>query len=159
MARWSLQAAHYLMTDPPTEWEYKETSRETGRQVRTVAKVPRLLDPKDPSDHNYPDEIIVCDGNNPQGRDIIFIGQPTADMKPIDDEAKKISQDYIDRGVWDMPEPGMDYGEGLIKKFMEKMDKIAITPVSAGGVDPKDFAALQVQVKALMEENAKLKRR
>ena len=68
MARWRLQGPHYLMTDPPAEWESKETDRNTGRQARKVYKVGRYLDPKDPSDCNYPElgEIIVCNGNNPQ---------------------------------------------------------------------------------------------
>lgn len=158
MARWKLLAAHYLNTDPPMEWESKEIDRNTGRQARKVFKVPRLLEPKDPADHNYPElgAIVVCDGNNPGPRDIIFLGEPTADMEPIDAEAKKITQGYIDSGKWKKPEEGMDYGETLIKSFMAKMDQIQIQPVSVNSIDPKAFADLQDQVKALLEQNAKL---
>src|SRR5262245_32892957 len=108
MARWRLMTAHYLMTNPPAEWEHKETSRETGRQTTVKYKVPRLLEPKDPADHNYPDEIIVSDGKgNIERRDIIFVGDPTPDMEPIDDEAKKITQGFVDSGRWRKPEEGV----------------------------------------------------
>ena len=156
MARWRLMVGHYLLTDPPTEIEFKETDRNTGRQARVVRTVPRLLEPKDPGDHNYPGEIIVSDGNNAQARDIIFIGEPTVDMEPVDEEAKRITKKLEESGRWTRPAEGMDFGESLIKNFMEKLDRVAIQPVSSGGIDPKDFAALQAQVKTLMEQNAQL---
>jgi len=157
MARWKLMVGHYLNTDPPAEIEFKETDRNTGRQARKVYKVPRVLEPKDPADHNYPElgEIIVCDGNDPQPRDIIFIGDPTPDMEPIDAEAKRISKSFQDSGVWTKKEEGLDFGESLIKNFMAKMEQAQFQPVSSG-VDPKAFAELQAQMKALMEQNAKL---
>ena len=157
MARWRLQTAHYLNTDPATEYTYTEVSRETGRQHRQTVKVPRLLEPKDPADCNYPDEIIVCDGNNPQRHDIIFVGPPTPDMEPLDDEAKKITKSYIDSGQWKKPEEGEIYGENLVKEFIRQIDRLQPQPPSAsGGVDAKAFSELQAQVKALVEQNAKL---
>jgi len=158
MARWRLTAAHYLYTEPPTEYTHIEVSRETGRQYRQTMKVPRLLEPKDPGDHNYPNDIIVCDGNNPQRFDIIFLGEPTADMEPIDDEARAITKKFVDSGKWRKPEDGMDYGETLIRQFLAQMEKMQSIPqpVSVSGIDPKSFADLQDQVKALMEQNAKL---
>lgn len=156
MARWKLTAPHYLMTDPPTEWEQKETNRETGRQHRVVHKVPRLLHPDDPSDCNYQDEIIVSDGHNPQSRDIIFLGEPTPDMEPIDDEAKAITKKFIDSGKWRRKEDGEVFGEALIKEFMTQIARAQSQPVSMGGIDTKAFSELQQQVNALVEQNAKL---
>lgn len=161
MARWRLDIAHYLFLDPPTEWEYKETSRETGRQNRMVAKVPRLLDPKDPTDCNQYGEIVVCDGHNPQRGDLIFLGDPTPDMHPLDDEAEAITQKFIDAGTWRKPEEGSEpYGEGLIKQFLAQIDRlggIKPTPsVSASQVSPDAFASMQKQVAQLMEQNAQL---
>lgn len=157
MARWKLTAPHYLMTDPPTEWEHKETSRETGRQSRVIYNVPRLLNPDDPSDYNYPDEIIVCNGSNPQGRDIIFIGDPTPDMEPLDAEAKAITKKFIDSGRWQRQTEGEVFGEALIKQFMAEIAKASIgQAVAVPSIDAKAFADLQSQVKELMEQNAKL---
>src|SRR5262249_46558469 len=116
----------------------------------------RHLEPKDPGDHNYPGEIIVSDGHNAQARDIIFLGEPTVDMEPVDDEAKKITGDLEASGRWKRPVEGQDFGESLIKNFMERLDRVSAQPVSTGGIDPKDFTELQAQVKALMEQNAKL---
>src|SRR5215813_8194089 len=147
MARWRLQVAHYLMTDPPVEWEHREVSRETGKQTTMKLKVPRLLEPKDPGDWT-------------EGEDIVFVGDPTPDMERIDDEAKKITKEFIDSGKWKKPEFGVEYGEQLIQSFMEQIVKlqnapVPVQPVSAG-VDAKAFADLQGQVKALAEQNAKL---
>jgi len=148
------------MTDPPVEWEHREVSRETGKQTTMKLKVPRLLEPKDPGDWTEGEDIVVCNGNNPQRRDIIFVGDPTPDMEPIDDEAKKITKEFIDSGKWKKPEFGVEYGEQLIQSFMEQIVKlqnapVPVQPVSAG-VDAKAFADLQGQVKALAEQNAKL---
>jgi len=146
------------MTEPPTEYIYTEVSRETGRQYRQTVKVPRHLEPKDPGDHNYPGEIVVSNGKNAQLRDIIFLGDPTPDMEPIDDEARAISQRFIDAGKWKKPLDGEGYGEDLIKQFLTQMERMQSIPqpVSISGIDPKAFADLQDQVKALMEQNAKL---
>ena len=77
-------------------------------------------------------------------------------MEPIDDEAKKITKSFQDSGKWTKKEEGMDYGESLIKKFMDRMDKMELHATPTGGVDQKSFNALQEQVKALMDQNAKL---
>jgi len=147
---------HYLLTDPPTEIEFKETDRNTGRQARVVRTVPRHLDPKDPGDHNYPGEIIVSNGENAQARDIIFLGEPTVDMEPVDEEARQITKSMEAAGKWTRPAEGQDFGESLIKNFMEKLDRVAIQPVSTSGIDPKAFADLQAQVAALVAQNAAL---
>lgn len=98
MARWRLTQKHYLNV-PGTEWEYKEISQSTGRQVRKVFKVPQYLDPDDPTDCNYPlaarptdrNELIVAHAKGAEKADIIFIGDPTPDMTPLDEEAEAIS--------------------------------------------------------------------
>lgn len=159
MARWRLQVAHYIFTDPPTEWEYKETDRSTGKQNRAVSKVPRFLDPKDPSDCNRDGDVVVTDGNNAQRGDIRFVGSPTPDMEPLDKEAEEISQKFIDSGAWTKPAEGEEYGEGLIKRFMAQIAALETIPrqaLSAGQVDAASFKNLQEQVKALMESNAQL---
>lgn len=161
MARWRLTVAHYVFTDPPTEWEYKETDRNTGKQNRMVSKVPRLLDPKDPSDCNRDGECIVTDGNNSHRGDVRILGNPTPDMEPLDKEAEAITQRFIDNGTWNRQQDGEVFGEGLLNKFLAEIAKVQSgqpvpTSVSANAVDPKAFAELQTQVKELLETNAKL---
>lgn len=96
MARWRLTAKHYLRV-PGTEWNYKEHDRMTGRPKNTKFEVPLLLDPEAATDWNYrtPDgegEIVVAyHESDAFPRDIIFVGEPTPDMFPLDDEAKALS--------------------------------------------------------------------
>lgn len=166
MARWRLQQPHYLNV-PGTEWEYKEVDKNTGKQGRKVYTVPALLDPKEPSDHNYPGEIIVAyEGRAASPKDIIFIGEPTPDMEPVDDEAEKISAALAPK--WNHPIDSLSNEGGYagtllanfeaqIAKLMAAMPAAPAAPVSAGQVSAEDFKKLQEQVAALVAQNAELK--
>jgi len=97
MARWKLTEPHYLSV-PSERWEHTTTDSRTGKPVRKMYRVPKHLDPRLEDDWNYrPEnnnmdgEIIVCYGGKGQPRDIIFEGNPTPGMLPLDDEAKEIS--------------------------------------------------------------------
>lgn len=158
MARWKLTAAHYLNV-PGTEVEFKETNRDTGRQARKLYEVPLLLNPEDPADHNYPGEIIVAQGTA-QGKDILFVGEPTPDMEPLDEEARKISDSL--RPKWahpieSMPANGETYSEALLRTFTTQVTRAMsgqpVQPTSAPGIDPAAFAELQRQVTELQKIN------
>jgi len=168
MARWRLTDAHYLNV-PGTEWEYKESDRETGRQARKVYEVPLHLDPKNPADwNNRAEEAIYVstkyDGAHP--RDYVFIGPPTPDMEPIDEEARLISQGYIESGAWQHPidSINMTYSQSVLSDFerqlaqvLANVSKTSPPPnLSLGGVSQESFDKLQEQVAQLMEQNAKL---
>ena len=165
MARWRLLQPHYLNV-PGNEWEYKETNRDTGRQARKVFAVPQFLNPNDAADHNYREDgdIIVSDGNNAQRKDIIFVGPPTPDMEPLDDEAQAISD--AERPKWQQPIeslPGQGYSASLLSQFEAQLAALVAgntakpaSAMSVSGVDPSAFEALQQQVAALMEKNAEL---
>lgn len=159
MARWRLTAAHYLNV-PGTEWEYKETDQNTGKQARRVFTVPALLNPNDPSDCNYPGEIIVAWKDKGQGRDIIFIGEPTPDMEPLDDEASAVSNKLRPKWVHPVESLSGNGFSGDLIAMLEKQMTLALknqpTNVSAAGVSQEDFAKLQAQVAALMAQNAAL---
>lgn len=163
MARWRLTAAHYLSV-PGIEWEYRETDRGTGKQARMVLPVPLLLDPKDPTVCNRDGDCIVVRGEAGRG-EFQFLGEPTPDMEPLDDEAKAISA--AQEPLWlhpidTLPSNG-DYSASLIASFEKQMTRLIkqgqaepIQPVSAKSVSTEEFAKLQEQVAALMARNAEL---
>jgi len=168
MARWRLTDSHYLAI-PGTEWEYKEQNRETGRQARKVYEVPLHLDPKNPADHNYPQDesIIVSDKFDPaHPRDYVFRGTPTPDMEPLDDEAQKISDAERKNWIHPIEALNMTYSESRLSEFergiaellAKGVPKVSHTPaaVSLSGIDPEAFERLQQQVATLMERNAQL---
>lgn len=134
MARWKLLAPHYLNTtdENKTMWEYKEVDRGTGKQVRKQFDVPRHLNPFDPSDWNYQlgrddGEIIVSDGVDPGPKDIIFKGNPTPDMMPVDDAARKISAGFVE--VWKHPieNVSVPFSQSLVDKFQAEMAAVQTT--------------------------------
>lgn len=112
MARYRLTAPHYLNI-PGNQWEYKEVDRTTGKEKRHLRTVPMFLHPEDPSNWNYVTERLpngqVSDGmivvttrddtNFP--KDLLFIGAPTMDMEPLDDDAKIAIAEL--QGKWKHP--------------------------------------------------------
>lgn len=171
MARWRLRNAHYLNVERDVngqeiEWEYKETNRETGRQQRKVFPVPLHLNPEDPADWNYPQDqvIIVAQGKGAMPKDIIFIGPPTPEMEPLDEEAEKISE--AESHKWKHPIdalPGQGFSQSLLEDLQKQLAAAMAgaaarpaAPVPLNGVDPEAFAKLQEQVAQLAEQNAQL---
>lgn len=130
MARWKLTEPHYMLLEEETRWEYIEIERVTGRPKRTQFVVPRYLHPLDPSDwtitrmKNEDGDIVVCNGTNPGPGDLIYHGEPTPGMLPLDDEAKEISNRYS----W-TPTQGLDdvsQGESFSQKLLGGLiDKIS----------------------------------
>jgi hypothetical protein len=136
MARWVLHEAHYLKV-PGTYWEQKETDRNTGRVKVKQYPVPLYLNPTDPVDWNYKPEggghvttggnsfnegvIIVCHAGKGEPRDIIFEGDPTPGMEPIDDEAKEISAKF----KWSAPnfsDDEMSFAERQLANISNKLE-------------------------------------
>jgi hypothetical protein len=89
MARWKLTGKHYLNV-PGTEWEYEETTA-TGKRHKQRMPVPLYLDPDDREYQNQNGEIIVAWEGSEQRGDITFVGPPTQEMTPLDEEAEAIS--------------------------------------------------------------------
>lgn len=141
MARWKLTEKHYLNV-PGTRWEFQTVDRNTGRPQRKTFTVPLYLDPENPDDCNYKDGydswIIVAYEGSAEGRDIIFVGDPTPGMLPIDDEAKAISAKF----KW-TPTQGLDDESkensyqnklllGLIDQMADMSVKASATPMAPG---------------------------
>ena len=87
-------------------------------------------------------------------------------MEALDDEAREISQGYIDRGEWKHPIDAlnMTYSQSVLSDFERQiatgLAELAKTrPVamaSEGTVSADEFKRLQEQVAALMNQNAEL---
>jgi hypothetical protein len=141
MARWKLMTPHYLNVEGE-EWEYQETNRTTGRPQRTKFPVPRLLDIRDPqcwtnqwgNKDNAEGEIIVCYKGKGDPKDIVFTGDPTPDMYPVDDEAKEISAKFETR--WGAKPENMagDFSQSLIDKFQTELAMVQSKPAEIPGM-------------------------
>jgi len=91
MARFRLTKDHYLNV-PGTEWEQVELSA-TGKQVRHRYNVHRYLAVENGDDQTPPKsgEIIVSTKDDPRyPYDIVFIGDPSNEMEPLDAEAEEM---------------------------------------------------------------------
>lgn len=159
MARFRLISSHYINVEQlpdgtKIEYEHKETARESGRTVRKLFAVPMLLDPRDPADHNYPGEIIVANEfSRAYPQDIIFHGDPTQEMEPLDDEAEAIMAPL--REKWAHPIDSMPLNGGMNEAesaFMKKMME-----AFAGAAMPKvNLAVPDAEVSELKDRLAKL---
>lgn len=153
MARWKLTAGHYLIVEG-TEWEYKEVNRVTGKEIRVRIPVPLFLNPADPGDwtnriNKDEGDIIVSDGNNAAPTDIIFKGDPTPDMVPLDAEAEEISARFA--GQWTHPIEGLpSHSQSLIDGMQARMAE-AQTPAS----QPEIAEALSA-IAAVMKQNSEI---
>jgi hypothetical protein len=157
MARWKLMVPHYLTVEG-IEWEITETDRATQKQVKRRMKVPRYVDPKDPSDwtsiwganDGRDGEVIVCMPGKGEPRDIVFHGDPTPDMIPVDDEAMAISQSFAEQWQY-KPDMPMDHSQSLINRFeaeLEAIERKKAEPVAVPGL-----SELADAIKALVSQN------
>lgn len=129
MARWKLTASHYLSVKG-TQWEQIEVDRMTGKQIRKQYEVPLQLDIDDTSLWNgnilrnprgevLGGDIVVAyaDGAH-EPADYLFRGDPTPDMFPLDDEARKISSKF--EAKWNAaPDEEVTYGRRMIERIEE----------------------------------------
>lgn len=158
MARWKLMGAHYLNV-ADEEWEYTENDRSTGRPKRVKFPVPRLLDPRDPGSwtkrwgnkDNEDGEIIVCYEGKGESSDVIFHGDPTPDMLPVDDEAREISSKF--ERLWKAKPEAMagDFSQSLIDKFQADL-----AVAQAKSAEVPGMADLIANIGKLVETNQKV---
>jgi len=159
--RWRLINAHYLnikaLADgTQIEWEHKETARESGRTVRKVFKVPALLDPNEPNDQNYPGEIVVAhevEGARNERNDIIFYGEPTPEMEPLNDEATALSDSL--RQKWEHPINSLPANGGMNDREMAFMKQM-MESFTGGAANPANAAVPKAQYDELKDRLTKL---
>lgn len=165
MARWRLNSPHYLnvkeLDGEPVEFRYTEQSLTTMRNRSRAFPVPLYLDPKDPTLINSEDGIVVSDGNHPGPKDYIFLGDPTPEMMPIDDEAEAISEKH--RSRWINPveafNTGQDYSQSLLQTLERQIE--AINRVAPGAqpvpVSNDQLAKVLERLAAIEAENVELR--
>jgi len=165
MARWRLIEPHYLEV-LDCFWEEKSVDRETGRPKTLKHPVPMHLDPKAPSDWNYKpngsghittggnsfDEgaIVVCWEGKGERRDIVFVGNPTPGMEPIDDEAIEISAQFSWKDPINEFDIGMTYSEKLIIDLQSQV-ATALTHLGPGGVTYQPNQEMMDMQRQMME--------
>lgn len=173
MARWKLACSHYLNTVKPAKWRYSHTDRVSGDLVEKEFIVPRLLDVQDPkcwtnrlsvgvpvsrggSDADADGEIIVCLPGKGLLGDVEFIGEPTPDMIPQDEEAQEISDSFQDRWAYKPDVPEQTYSQAIVDRSaqaVEAMEQAARAPVQVEGLT--DLVAMMgqqmAQTQALIE--------
>lgn len=162
MARWMLIEPHYLNV-AGTEWEYTEQERGTGKQIRRKFTVPRYLHPEDPNDwteKSYNNlgqpvegKVIVSDGNGAQPMDIIFTGDPTPNMLPLDDDAKAVSARYA--ANWSAPAEGftLTHSQSLLDNLERKL---ALVQAQQPAPASQGMEQLMAAIAAMMKQNGDL---
>lgn len=162
MARWKLMTAHYMNLVTSTDWEYVEVAY--GKQARRRFVVPRLLDPRDPGDWNSrwgqssgngrvgneDGEIIVCQPGKGQPGDYEFLGDPTPDMMPVDDEAREISESFSERWSYRPEQAEASFSQSLVDGFREAMVEAKPEPVKIEGLD--QIMSIMAQTQKMMAD-------
>src|SRR3974390_1952394 len=162
MARWRLLEPHYLFTDPGAVWEHMETERTTGRQIRKQYPVPRYFHHEAESDRTdgVGQMVVETDGNNAQPTDIIFKGEPTPGMMPLDDAAKAITEKNKEK--WSLPNrmfdpnsPG-DYATNLADHFVQQQDKVNMKMSELAERRDQGMDKFMETMAAMMEQNQRI---
>jgi hypothetical protein len=156
-----LTEAHYLNV-PDNLWEQQITDRATGRPIRKQFPVPLHLDPNMESDWNYREQvgqhvvdgkIIVCHRGKGEPKDIVFVGDPTPGMLPLDDEARVITAKFS----W-TPTQGLEpnqqaesYTNKLLIDLSTTMEQVKATPQIPGLAEfMKSMSEIMAQQTALL---------
>lgn len=157
MARWKINVGHYLHGHMPgeerNEWMREETNRDTGRVARKFMKVPVYIDPKDPSCCNRDGDCIVCHEGRGTDRDIVFEGNPTPDMMPIDEEAVELSKKFAgDYTKAENTEGGMS--QVMLQQLEGVLANTMKNAVSTKNVPDDVLAQMNKRLEELATQNA-----
>lgn len=162
MARWKLMTSHYLKTND-TFWEYKETDQTTGRERRRQVPVPRYLNIYDQSDwtnrwgntDNAAGEIVVCHEDKGDKHDVVFYGDPSPDMMPLDDEAKAISATFTETWKYKPEGAAQSYSQSMVEFFEHEVDRVAAKPSGAPtAVEIPGMTDLVAAMTMMMQQNS-----
>jgi len=164
MARWRLLEGHYLNVDG-IKWEYQETDRMTGRQVRKSFPVPQHFHPDTEVDWTEREGrdgmgiIVVSDGHNAHSTDIVFKGEPTPGMLPLDEEAKEISARFQQK--WETPNRVPDESEGtyagrMMDEYVQSQSKVNMMLAEATTREVPGMADFMQVMTNMMKQNQQI---
>lgn len=167
MARFKLRGPHYLnclVNGEKVQWEQEEVDQQTQKKLRKRYDVPLMLHPDDPSDWNYitigpqgkavSGEIIVTTKEDPAfPRDIVFKGDPTPDMDPLDQDA--IDLINMTKHKWIHPIESLSgtFGERIADGFQQQ---IAALQSQIGAGPLQVIEEMKKRLDALEAENKRL---
>jgi hypothetical protein len=171
MARWRVNAKHYVMAEQygePTEWVREEVNRDTGRAFRKTYKVPLFVDPEDPLCCNREGMCVLATAKTAKPGDIVFLPPaiPTPDMEPLDDEARTITKEWEPKWINPidgLPSTGEEFGMQILRALEAKINEIGRpqAPVTLSGAPSSDIeelkklvAAQQAQINQLLQAKA-----
>jgi len=165
MARWKLMTSHYLNTVRQAKWRYSAIDQANGELLEKEFNVPRMLDVDDPkcwtnraevgnpvssggNMTNADGEVVVCWQGKGLKTDIEFIGDPTPDMVPLDEEAQEVSDSFESHWAYKPDQPEMSYSQLVV----DRSDKIssAPQPVEVKGLDGL-IAAMEIQSRLISD--------
>lgn len=158
MARYRLAAPHYLNVEG-SSWEYKEVDRTTGRQKRTMFPVPQHLDPDNPADWNYvygkdSGEIIVTDKfSDDFPKDIVFTGEPTPDMVPLDEIAKATIAKLAPKWKHPIESLTTTYADAMLKDLSMQVEDVR---TKSGSVQVDGMTELLTALSGMMKQNQEI---
>jgi len=165
LARWKLATSHYLNTVKPVKWRYQETDRSTGENLEREYIVPRFLDINDPrcwtnrlvaganvgggaTNIGAEGEIIVCTPGKGLAGDIEFLGDPTPDMIPMDEDAEAISATFQDHWAYKPDGVEPNYSQSIVDRHGEV--EARASEVKVAGLDQL-VAAMDAQSRLMAD--------
>lgn len=114
-----------------------------------------FLDPNEPSDCNYPGVIIVATDHDEQfPNDIIFEGDPTADMEPLNEAAEALIQKIQGRWINPIESLQTTYSENILHDLQRQ---VAELQTNTGGKPIDIILAMKKQMDALEAEVKQLR--
>jgi hypothetical protein len=162
--QWRLRTAHYL-NSPGTEYIQTEVSRDTGRQNRRTFPVPRLISPENPNDCDRNGDCVVyhsVEGAKAPRHGIEFLGDPTPEMEPLNDEAQVISDTFAEK--WAKPFTAFELKGEVSELYFENLTAAINKAIEKGGgrvaepnqpvVSVAEFNALKAQLAELQAKQS-----
>jgi hypothetical protein len=100
-------------------------------------------------------EIVVCHEGKGEKRDIVFYGDPTPDMSPLDDEARAISASFEDKWRYKPDTAEVSYSQSMIDSFKHEQEEIASRPQQVEIAGLQELVAMMGQMMVANQELVK----